>query len=305
MTFLDKYNILKKSIPIPAVFNVESTENCELTDYAWHSKNCYYCFDGYRQEDSMYCVACVGKNLVDCYLAIECEVCYECVHSNKCYRSTYLFDCDNCNDCLYCALCLSCSDCFGCVGLTHKKYCIFNKQYSKEEYEVKVKELKKENPEQILKQIAELKKNIPHPASIQNNNESCPYGDYIYNSKNSYWCFDSYYMENCGYNFLSGLAKKSWDTLLAGGGSLKTLASNTELTYEIINTENAYNCAYLLNCSGCTNCYYSSYLRNSSDCFGCVGLSNKKYCILNNQLTKEEYERGIKIIKKELGWKSE
>jgi len=26
-------------------------------------------------------------------------------------------------------------NCFGCIGLRHKQYCIFNKQYSKEEYE--------------------------------------------------------------------------------------------------------------------------------------------------------------------------
>ena len=28
----------------------------------------------------------------------------------------------------------SCEDCFGCIGLKKRKYCIFNKQYSKEEY---------------------------------------------------------------------------------------------------------------------------------------------------------------------------
>ena len=141
---------------------------------------------------------------------------------------------------------------------------------------------------------------------MQNNNENCPYGDYIYDCKNCYWCFDAHWMEDCGYNFLSGPAtKKSWDTLLAGAGYLKTLTTNLELTYEIVNTLDAYNCAYLVNCSGCTNCYYTSYLLNCSDCFGCVGLSNKKYCILNNQLTKEEYEKTVKIIKKELGWKSE
>ena len=37
-------------------------------------------------------------------------------------------------DCTYCYECFSCSNCFGCVGLKKKEYCIFNKQYSKEEY---------------------------------------------------------------------------------------------------------------------------------------------------------------------------
>ena len=34
----------------------------------------------------------------------------------------------------YCQYCNFCSNCFGCIGLQRKKYCILNKQYSKEEY---------------------------------------------------------------------------------------------------------------------------------------------------------------------------
>jgi len=42
------------------------------------------------------------------------------------------------SDLLYCNYCFKCQDCFGCVGLTNKQYCIFNKQYTKEEYEMLV-----------------------------------------------------------------------------------------------------------------------------------------------------------------------
>ena len=41
----------------------------------------------------------------------------------------------NLNDSYYCTWCDFCSDCFACEWLKHKKYCIFNKQYTKEEYE--------------------------------------------------------------------------------------------------------------------------------------------------------------------------
>ena len=34
----------------------------------------------------------------------------------------------------YCQLCNNSSYLFGCVGLSNKEYCIFNKQYTKEEY---------------------------------------------------------------------------------------------------------------------------------------------------------------------------
>jgi len=39
------------------------------------------------------------------------------------------------NDCYYCQHVNDCNFCFGCTAIKHKKYCILNKQYSKEEYE--------------------------------------------------------------------------------------------------------------------------------------------------------------------------
>jgi hypothetical protein len=39
-----------------------------------------------------------------------------------------------CDGIFYCDLCNHCSNLFGCIGLTHKEYCILNRQYSREEY---------------------------------------------------------------------------------------------------------------------------------------------------------------------------
>jgi hypothetical protein len=47
--------------------------------------------------------------------------------SYRTYRSSH--------ECTYCMACASSSNLFGCVGLHKKQYCIFNKQYTKEEYE--------------------------------------------------------------------------------------------------------------------------------------------------------------------------
>ena len=38
-------------------------------------------------------------------------------------------------------MCHHCQDCFGCIGLKNQQYCIFNKQYTKEEYEKTVAQL--------------------------------------------------------------------------------------------------------------------------------------------------------------------
>jgi len=42
----------------------------------------------------------------------------------------------------YCANCFNCENIFGCIGLRKQKYCIFNKQYTKEEYEDSVAKIK-------------------------------------------------------------------------------------------------------------------------------------------------------------------
>jgi len=62
---------------------------------------------------------------------------YECVTSGlQGYNIRFCFNCfENVRDLEYCIYCIGCKDCFGCVGLYKKQYCIFNTQYTKEEYE--------------------------------------------------------------------------------------------------------------------------------------------------------------------------
>ncbi len=301
MTFLEKYELLKKSVPVPALALGPFTVETVYANFVYRSKNCYFCFDGFKLEDSMYTTMGVwGNKLVDCEAVTESEKCYKCIDSNKCHSCTYLVESNECSDSHYCAFLNSCTNCFGCVALTHKKYCIFNKQYTKVEYFKKVEVLNKEKPEKILEQMFDLKQKLPHPASQQFNSENSPYGNYIYNSKNSYWCFNSYYCENSGYNFAAVATKNCWDVVFAGGD--QALKKVSERCYQLMDSINCYDCAYLQNSSESTNCYYGEMLRNCSDCFGCVALTNKKYCILNIQLTKNQYEKAIKDIKKELGW---
>ncbi len=301
MTFLEKYELLKKSIPVAAVSNDLNTVNCEYIDYVYQSKNCYYCFDSVEIEDCIYTIMARGNKLIDCTSVFESEKSYICIDCTKCYNSTYLLKSNNSTDCHFSAFLNSCTECFCCVGLTHKKYCIFNRQYSRDEYIKKVEELKNENPEKILAQMIELKQKVPHPASQQLNSVGCPYGDGIDNSRSSYCSFNVTNIENSGYIYLSSNIKNSWDIYFTGGTGTKTF---TERCYELVDCGFSYNSAFLYNCIDCTNCYYGLSLTHCSDCFGCVGLSKKKYCILNNQLTKDQYNIAINEIKKELGWKS-
>ena len=62
-----------------------------------------------------------------------CSGCLSCSDCSSCY---------DCSHCLSCSVCSSCSDCYSCINITRKQYMICNVQFTKEEYEAKMKELK-------------------------------------------------------------------------------------------------------------------------------------------------------------------
>jgi hypothetical protein len=61
-----------------------------------------------------------------------------------------------------------------------------------------------------------------------------------------------------------------------------------------------HDCTHIFWSDRLANCHWCSNLWDSQYCFGCVYAKNKKYCILNRQYEKTEYERLIKEHKKEL-----
>ncbi len=116
-------------------------DNCS-GKYIFSSRNVHDSYDMIESEDCSHCQ--VLNHVKDCYdrsyMGYEGSRCYElsccgdtihhCVGSHN-IRSGGI-------NLLYCALGSRLSDCFGCIGLRHKQYCIFNKQYSKEDYELTV-----------------------------------------------------------------------------------------------------------------------------------------------------------------------
>jgi hypothetical protein len=107
-----------------------------------NSKNISKWADLINIEDSKYCTWLFdSKNCYDLYAWWEnAELCYEwlAIWSNV-YDLVFCYCVDtNCKSMLYCMHCRSSKNCFGCVGLHDAEYCIFNKQYTKEDYEIMV-----------------------------------------------------------------------------------------------------------------------------------------------------------------------
>ena len=102
------------------------------------ARNTHYSYSSRQTEDSKY-LFFIRNNVKDCYnntfQGFNSELCYETAHSFGGNNTAFgVRNFDN-RDAFYNEECHNCSDIFGCEGLRKKSYCIFNKQYSKEEYE--------------------------------------------------------------------------------------------------------------------------------------------------------------------------
>ncbi len=292
-SFFEQFKELFEKVPLLHLYWVNN-ENCEYINGAANCKNCYLSFN-IDQCESMYYVTNAQKSqfCFDCYSIFGCELCFQCVDCENCYNLFYSERSSSCSDSYFLIDCKRCKDCIGCVNLIDKQYCIFNEQFSKDEYEKKKNQILNErNYEEIHIDI--LKKSLAFPKKYYygHSNESFS-GNNIRNAKNSYACFESYEIENCKYCDYIFHAKNCMDYNIFG--------NHSEWIYNSIAT--GINCSNNICCMGCwqssSNNFYCNMINGCTNCFGCSGLKKKNYCILNKQYTKEEYEILVpKIIQK-------
>ena len=118
------------------VKNVNSTGT-----YVTNSKNVtdsYFVREGENVRYAQYQQVPTTKDSYDvCIWGESVELCYETsICGDHAYGLRFCVDCwPNNRDCEYSFYLKYCSNCFGCVGLKNKEYCIFNRQYTKDEYE--------------------------------------------------------------------------------------------------------------------------------------------------------------------------
>jgi len=115
--------------------NIVNSTNC-TGDYIENCKNCLDSYDMTESEDCRYVqVGFQVKDNYDCSnMYIKPELCYETLGTIEIFNVAYCIFVFNSQDLLYCDYCYNCKNCFGCSGLTKQEFCIFNKQYTEEEY---------------------------------------------------------------------------------------------------------------------------------------------------------------------------
>ncbi len=287
--FFDQFTELLLKVPRASLQN-QNNENSSFGNDTANLKNCYLCFNAQDMQDSCY-VTTGGFNTKDCldlFWSLGCELSYECTKTNNAYHCFYCLNCSDINNCYFCEDCLSSKNSFGCIGLRQKEYCVYNKQLTKAEYEAFIKNFKftysavKDEKEKLKK----LRLSVPCKNLTIHNSENCM-GDYISDSKNCSNCFDVMVSEN---------GKFIWDAMVNNSYDCFNTGLDTNFAFEAVATYVVNNVKFTNICTHSSDLIYCDLCVQSEHLFACVGLKHKKYCILNKQYSKEDYEKLVAQI---------
>lgn len=297
--FIQFFELLKK-VPLKNL-NIQNGVSSPYVNNVTDPKNSYLVFNANLPEDCMYSNAVNScKWCVDTSHVSKCENCYDGFWLTKCSLSSFCSQCENSYNILFCKNCSGCNDCFGCVNLRNKSNCIFNKQYSKEEYSEKIKSFNLgsyANFNRTKREVLAFWVKFPNKylQGFQNTNVSGNYIDHSKDVKDSFLVRESRNLKYCQYVQELPGSEDCMDYSIWG--------DNNQLVYEShacgIGTQNIKFC--VLCQENVHHLEYSFFcLGGSENLFGCVGLRKKAYCILNKQYSKEEYEVVVEKIKKHM-----
>lgn len=282
--FFEQWHELMLDVPRLGI-DIVNCENSYYCNYCGDDKNCYLDIAGEANEDCYFDLFTkYSKDCVDCTFVYSSELCYEALHCYDCYHVLYSMYLENCSDCYFCFDLKGCKNCLFCSNLRQKEYCIFNEPHTKEEFEVKLRELNLGSyagKQAAFAKWREVMAYAVHRDVYSMNCENCT-GNNIKNSKNCQVVFNASNCEDCKYLYDVLDAKDCQD--------LNYSLYHPEKSYELISTLSMKFCAFCMASHYCSNCYYCDMCNNSSNLFGCIGLNRKQYCIFNKQYSREEYE---------------
>jgi hypothetical protein len=134
----------------------------------------------------------------------------------------------------------------------------------------------------FLEQFIELLKVVPLPARSFLNCINSDYSNNISDAKNAYLCFAGLMIENSAYIINSDSIKDCFDMYHT---------RNAELCYDGFMVDESYQVFFSINCESSFDLWFCKNMMGCNNCFGCINLRKKSYCIFNQQVTKEEYQK--------------
>ncbi|MCX6722898.1 MAG: hypothetical protein NT094_02395 [Candidatus Staskawiczbacteria bacterium] len=292
--FFEQFRELFEKAPLVNLAN-SNTRNSEYGNHNADMKDCYLVYASFKNEDLSYCAGCTDcKSSLDIYKGLNFTHCYEGVLGAGMNRVFFSYDSDDCVNSAFLHACKNVIDSLGCINLRNKSYCIFNEQYSKEEYKKEREKYDFGSYKSLCdfrKKFGEFIKQYPRRHGYIHRSMNC-LGDNILNCKNI----------NMGFDVVDGVEDSSyvihgWDharDVYDGYG----FGANLSNSYEVVDTGiEATRNLFSVFTHSCQNTNYTYACQTSKNLFGCVGLKSKEYCILNKQYTKESFdELRTKII---------
>jgi len=293
-TFFDQFGELMRKVPRLSL-QVVNNDNSDYINLSGHCKNCYLLFAADYCQDCYYgSIVINSENCVDTYNCYESKFCYEVVDSWNCYKVMFSANVRNCNESMFLYNCRGCTNCLFSSNLRNKKFYIFNRQHTEQEYiEKREKIMKRIQDGGFLALYEEFRKFIfetPHRALLISRSERS-IGNYLSDCKNVHHSFDLTHANDCLYVYNGYQVKDILDVCHT---------TEFEFGYESMSIGyNSYGIFFANGAWGSSNAYYSNNVQSCENVFGCSQLKRNNYCILNKQYTKEEYFELIpRIIKK-------
>ncbi len=296
-TFFIQWKELFDKVPRQGIRHIGECVDSQYANFVDSSKNVYLSYSILWDSENVYYSNNVdkSKDIFDCFNTTDSQLTYQSINVLKNYNCQYSYWSLNCIDSNFIIDCNNCQDCFGCVNLQNKRYYILNEQYTKEQYEEKMKEFDIGSYSFVVifyKKFWLFSLDFPRRYARMINCSNST-GDILRDSNNILNSFNSYGCENVKYAYRAVKTKDSMDVCYL----------KSEFVYEhgFGGSENGQNLKFVIEGQPSSNSSeYIDACKSSSDIFGCIGLKNKQYCILNKKYEKEEYFEMVEKIKKHM-----
>jgi hypothetical protein len=136
----------------------------------------------------------------------------------------------------------------------------------------------------FFEQFKSLSDVTPRIAIMSRDSVNSPYTHLSSGNKNGYLLVESSFNENLQYGYWMQHTKDSIDN---------AFGTNLEICYQTIGGFKSYNVKYSEMFFDSSDSWFLKSCIDCHDCFGCINLLHKKYCFLNEQLSKEEYTKRL------------
>ena len=151
--------------------------------------------------------------------------------------------------------------------------------------EFPVAEAKYDPNKSFFRQFRELQLQVPRMSiACDSTMQNSLYVNCANHCKDCYMIFASGDDEDCHYCINTERSKTVMDV---------SIAHECTLCYQIVSCRTCYNLDFSAYCADCSDSQFLYDCRRCKNCFMCAGIVGKEYCILNEQLTKDEYKKRI------------